>query len=167
MRTPSRRLESSTSEMHSRHRLHYTTYRTLAGTGPHRRDDVPHVLLNSSSLLSQLLLRRPCLQSIRSLCWNNHDHQLFTGTNLVVQIFRERCGKLPLVSNALQVISFLPAFVLMQRRWCACLPSIPSLGEIIRYVDTAESELKGRYKLINIQAHASLNRSIEFSRGCS
>ncbi|KAF8365322.1 che-14 [Pristionchus pacificus] len=39
---------------------------------------------------------------------------LFAGTTMII--------------NYLLVISFLPAFVLMQRRWCACLPSIPSVG---------------------------------------
>lgn len=73
---------------------HHEPTVTFSGTCPHGRDDVPHILLNSSSLLSQLLLWRPCLQSIRSLCRNNHDYQLFTGTNLlIVEIFRVRlCG---------------------------------------------------------------------------
>ncbi|GMR54382.1 hypothetical protein PMAYCL1PPCAC_24577, partial [Pristionchus mayeri] len=39
---------------------------------------------------------------------------LFAGTTMIINYFL--------------VISFLPAFVLMQRRWCACLPSIPNLG---------------------------------------
>ncbi|GMT01388.1 hypothetical protein PENTCL1PPCAC_23562, partial [Pristionchus entomophagus] len=39
---------------------------------------------------------------------------LFAGTTMII--------------NYLLVVSFLPAFVLMQRRWCACLPSLPSLG---------------------------------------
>ncbi|GMT29205.1 hypothetical protein PFISCL1PPCAC_20502, partial [Pristionchus fissidentatus] len=39
---------------------------------------------------------------------------LFAGTTMVINYFL--------------VISFLPAFVLMQRRWCACIPGLPRLG---------------------------------------